>query len=34
MELLEFLRETQAEVRAQMSEGSPFEEIAFSRLGS
>lgn len=32
MELLDFLRETQAEVRAQMSEGSPFEEIAFSEI--
>ena len=32
MELLDFLRETQAEVRAQMSGGSPFEEIAFSEI--
>lgn len=32
MELLEFLRETQTEVRAQMGEGAPFEEIAFSEI--
>ena len=32
MELSEFLRETQAEVRAQMSEGSPFAEIVFSEV--
>jgi len=32
MELSEFLRETQAEVRAQMSEGSPFAEMVFSEV--
>jgi hypothetical protein len=28
MDLSDFLRETQAQVRAQMSEGSPFAELA------
>ena len=32
MELSEFLRETQAEVRAQMGEGSPFAEMVFSDI--
>lgn len=32
MELGDFLRETQAEVRAQMSDGSPFEEMVFSEV--
>lgn len=32
MELSEFLVETQAEVRAQMSEGSPFAEMVFSEV--
>lgn len=32
MELKDFLRETQAEVRAQMSDGSPFEEMVFSEV--
>ena len=32
MELSEFLLETQAEVRAQMSDGSPFAEIVFSEV--
>jgi hypothetical protein len=32
MELGEFLRETQAEVRAQMSDGVPFEEMVFSEV--
>ena len=32
MELGHFLRETQAEVRAQMSDGSPFEEMVFSEV--
>lgn len=32
MELSDFLRETQVEVRAQVSEGSPFAELAFSEV--
>lgn len=32
MELSDFLRETQAEVRGQMSEGSPFAEMVFSEV--
>ena len=32
MELSDFLRETQAQVRAQMSEGTPYAEIAFSDI--
>lgn len=32
MDLKDFLRETQAEVRAQMSDGSPFEEMVFSEV--
>ena len=32
MDLNDFLRETQAEVRAQMSDGSPFAEIVFSEI--
>lgn len=32
MDLRDFLRETQAEVRAQMSDGSPFEEMVFSEV--
>jgi hypothetical protein len=32
MELGDFLRETQAEVRAQMSDGSPFAELVFSEV--
>jgi hypothetical protein len=32
MELLDFLRDTQAEVRAQMGDGSPYPEIAFSEV--
>jgi hypothetical protein len=32
MDLIDFLRETQAEVRAQMSDGSPFEEMVFSEV--
>lgn len=32
MDLADFLRETQAEVRAQMSEGSPFAEIVFTDI--
>lgn len=32
MELSEFLRETQAEVRGQMNEGSPFAELVFSEV--
>lgn len=32
MELSDFLRETQAEVRAQMSEGTPFAEMVFSEV--
>lgn len=32
MELPDFLRETQAEVRTQMSEGSPFAEMVFSEV--
>lgn len=32
MELGDFLRETQAEVRAQMNDGSPFAELVFSEL--
>jgi hypothetical protein len=32
MELKDFLRETQAEVRAQMSDGSPFAELVFSEV--
>lgn len=32
MELGDFLRETQAEVRAQMSDGVPFEEMVFSEV--
>ena len=32
MDLKGFLRETQAEVRAQMSDGSPFEEMVFSEV--
>ncbi len=32
MELKDFLRETQAEVRAQMNDGSPFEEMVFSEV--
>jgi hypothetical protein len=32
MELIDFLRETQAEVRAQMSGGSPFEEMVYSEV--
>ncbi|WP_313952518.1 AIPR family protein [Accumulibacter sp.] len=31
-ELLDFLRETQAEVRAQMSEGAPYAEMVFSEV--
>ena len=32
MDLSDFLRETQAQVRAQMSEGSPFAELVFSEI--
>lgn len=32
MELADFLRETQAEVRAQMADGSPFAELVFSEV--
>lgn len=32
MKLIEFLQETQAEVRAQMNEGSPFAEMVFSDI--
>ena len=32
MDLADFLRETQAQVRAQMSEGSPFAELVFSEI--
>lgn len=32
MDLLDFLRETQAEVRAQMDEGIPYAELAFSEI--
>ena len=32
MELADFLRETQAEVRSQMSDGSPYAEMAFSDI--
>ncbi len=32
MDLTDFLRETQAEVRTQMSDGSPFAEIVFSEI--
>lgn len=32
MDLQDFLRETQAEVRVQMSEGSPFAELVFSEI--
>ncbi len=32
MELLDFLRETQAEVRSQMNEGSPYAEMIFSDI--
>src|SRR5207253_5755276 len=32
MELSDFLRETQAEVRGQMNDGSPFEEMVFSEV--
>jgi hypothetical protein len=32
MELLEFLREMQAEIRAQMSEGAPYAEMVFSEV--
>jgi hypothetical protein len=32
MELKDFLRETQSEVRAQMGDGSPFEEMVFSEV--
>lgn len=32
MELSDFLRETQAEVRSQMSDGSPFAELVFSEV--
>lgn len=32
MELADFLRETQAEVRGQMNDGSPFEEMVFSEV--
>ncbi len=32
MELADFLRETQAEVRAQMTDGSPFAELVFSEV--
>lgn len=32
MELADFLRETQAEVRAQMNDGSPFAELVFSEV--
>lgn len=32
MELADFLRETQTEVRAQMSDGAPFEEMVFSEI--
>lgn len=32
MELADFLRETQAEVRGQMSDGAPFEEMVFSEV--
>ena len=32
MDLSDFLRETQAQVKAQMSEGSPFAELVFSEI--
>jgi hypothetical protein len=32
MELLDFLRETQAEVREQVSGGAPFAEMVFSEI--
>ena len=32
MTLIEFLQETQAEVRAQMNDGSPFAEMVFSDI--
>nr|WP_314577693.1 AIPR family protein [uncultured Pseudomonas sp.] len=32
MELLEFLRETQLEVKRQVSDGTPFEEVVFSEI--
>lgn len=32
MELIEFIRETQSEVRAQMNDGSPYAELVFSEI--